>query len=274
MYISAFAEFAEDFVDQFAFAHRVVDFFHLQLFADLTDFFFALAVEVVSCLFFDSVQDRQTAVRSFKADCLSVYNGFGASVHGDTDTFQQLFGEAHHPGVALILDIKFHTGKFRIVGAIHTFVTEVFTDFVDTFETSDDQSFQIQFGSNTQIEVDIQRVMVRNERTCACPSGDGLQDRSFYFRISGFVEGVAQCSHYGGTLFECLFDAFVYYQVHITLAITEFGIFKRVVSYAVFIFYDWQRIDRLGKYGLFLGMDTDFAHLCTEHETFDTYEVT
>ena len=116
--------------------------------------------------------------------------------------------------------------------------------------------------------------MVSDERTCACSAGDGLQDRSFYFRISGFVEGVAQCSHYGGTLFECLFDAFVYYQVHITLAITEFGIFKRVVSYAVFIFYDRQRFDRLGKYGQFLGMDTDFAHLCTEHETFDTYEVT
>ena len=63
-------------------------------------------------------------------------------------------------------------------------------------------------------------------------------------------------------------------QVYITLAITEFGIFKRVVSYAVFIFYDRQRFDRLGKYGQFLGMDTDFAHLCTEHETFDTYEVT
>ena len=156
LYISAFAEFAEDFVDQFAFAHRVVDFFHLQLFADLTDFFFALAVEVVSCLFFDSVQDRQTAVRSFKADCLSVYNGFGASVHGDTDAFQQLFSEAHHPVVVLVLYVKFHTSEFGVVGSVHSLVTEVLSYFVYTFKSSHDQSFQIKFRCDAQVEVYIQ----------------------------------------------------------------------------------------------------------------------
>ena len=154
--VAAFTEFTEDFINQFAFAHGVVDFFHLQFFADLTDFFFALAVEVISCLFFDGVEDRQTAVRSFKADCLSVYNGFGASVYGDTDAFQQLFGEAHHPVVILVLYIKFHTSEFGVVGSVHSLVTEVLSYFVYTFKTTYDESFQIKFRCDAKVEVYIQ----------------------------------------------------------------------------------------------------------------------
>ena len=272
--ISTFAEFAKDFVNQLALTHCVVDFLHFQFLADLADFFFALAVQVVTGLFLDSVEDRQTAVRSFEADSLSVDNAFRTAVYSDTDTFQQFFGEVHHPVVILVLNIEFHAGKFRIVGLVHTLVTEVLADFIYTFKTTYNQSLQIKFRCDTQVKVYIQRVMVRDERAGACSTGNRLQDRRFHFSVSGFIESVTQCFHYGGTLQECLFHTVVYHQVYITLAITEFGIFKRVVSYAVFIFYDRQRFDRLGKYGQFLGMDTDFAHLCTEHETFDTYEVT
>ena len=124
------------------------------------------------------------------------------------------------------------------MGAIHTFVTEVFTDFVDTFETSDDQSFQIQFGSNTQIEVDIQRVMVRNERTCACPSGDGLQDRSFHFRISSFVQGGTHGLDNCRTFHENILYTIIDHQVDIALAITQFRIVESIVCYTVFVFDD------------------------------------
>ena len=116
--------------------------------------------------------------------------------------------------------------------------------------------------------------MVSDERSCACSTGNRLQDGSFHFRVTGFVQSIAQCFHNSGTFQECFFDTVVHYQVHIALAITEFGIFKRVISYPVFVFNDRQRFDRLCKYSQFLSMDTDFTHLCAEHETFDTDKVT
>ena len=116
--------------------------------------------------------------------------------------------------------------------------------------------------------------MVSDERACTGSTGNRLQDRSFHFRVTSLIQNVAQCFHYSGAFQECFFDAVIYYQVHIALAITEFGIFKRVVSYSVFVFNDWQRFNRLCQYSQFLCMDTDFTHLCAEHETFDTDKVT
>ena len=154
--IRTFAEFSEDFINQLAFTHCLVDFLHFQFLANLADFFFALAVQVVSCLFFDSIQDRQTAVRSFKTDRFSVDNTFRTAVYSDTDTFQQFFGEIHHPVVILVLNIKFHTGKFRIVSFIHALVTEVLTYFIYTFKTTYDQSLQIKLRCDAQVKVYIQ----------------------------------------------------------------------------------------------------------------------
>ena len=88
LYESTFAEFSEDFINQLALAHGVVNF-HIQFLAHLADFVLALAFEVVSGLFLDGFQDGQTAVGSFEANALAVYLGFCAAVYGDTDAFQQ-----------------------------------------------------------------------------------------------------------------------------------------------------------------------------------------
>ena len=72
---------------------------------------------------------------------------------------------------------------------------------------------------------------------------------------------------------ENIFNALVDSQIDITLAVTQFRIFKRVVSYAVFVFNNRQWFDRFGGYRQLLCMDTDFAHLCAEYEAFDSDEV-
>ena len=137
------AELPEDLVDQFTFTHRIVDL-HLQFLADRTDLVLALTFQVVTRLFLDRLQDRQT-----EADCLTVDRALARTVHGDTDTLQQLLSEAHHPVIVFVLDIKFHTSELRVVRTVHTLVTEILTDLVYTLESTDDQSFQIQLGSDT-----------------------------------------------------------------------------------------------------------------------------
>ena len=39
---------------------------------------------------------------------------------------------------------------------VHTFVAEVLSDFVHTFKTTNDQTFQVKLGSDTQIQIHIQ----------------------------------------------------------------------------------------------------------------------
>ena len=155
LYKRSFTEFAKDFVDEFTLTHGVVDL-HLQLLADRADLLLALTLQVVTGLLLDGLQNRQTTVGSLEVDLLAIYLNHGCSVHGQTDLLEQLFGEAHHPVVVLVLHIELHTGKLRIVGTVHTFVTEVLADLIDTFETADNQTLQIELRSNTEIEINIQ----------------------------------------------------------------------------------------------------------------------
>ena len=231
------AELPEDLVDQFTFTHRIVDL-HLQFLADRTDLVLALTFQVVTRLFLDRLQDRQAAERSLEADCLTVDRALARTVHGDTDTLQQLLSEAHHPVIVFVLDIKFHTSELRVVRTVHTLVTEILTDLVYTLESTDDQSFQIQLGSDTQIQIDIQRVVMRDEWTCAGSSCDRLQDRSLYLRISGLIQGGTHGLDDSRTFHENIFYTLVYYQIHVTLAITKLRVIKTVVSDTVLIFND------------------------------------
>ena len=41
------------------------------------------------------------------------------------------------------LHIYLHTREFRIMGAVHTFVAEIFGELIHTLETTDDQTFQV-----------------------------------------------------------------------------------------------------------------------------------
>ena len=75
---------------------------------------------------------------------------------GEVILSQQFFGEIHHPVVILVLNIEFHAGKFRIVGLVHTLVTEVLADFIYTFKTTYNQSLQIKFRCDAQVKVYIQ----------------------------------------------------------------------------------------------------------------------
>ena len=101
-----------------------------------------------------------------------------------TDLFDHFFSKFHHPVVVFVGYIYLHTGEFWIVCTVHTFVTEVLSDFVYTLKTAYDKSLQVKLGGDTQVEVYIQRVMVGDERTGACSTGDGLKNRRLHFRVA------------------------------------------------------------------------------------------
>ena len=272
LYEGAFAEFAENLVNEFSFAHRVVDF-HFQFQTDLPDLLFAFSVQVVTGFFLDGFEDGEAAVGSLEADGLSVDGAFGAAVHRDADAFQQFLGEIHHPVVVLVLHVQFHAGEFRIVVAVHSFVAEVLAHFVYTFETAHDETFQVELGGDAQVEVNVQRIVVCDERTGAGSARDGLQDGSLHFRISGLVKDGAQGPDHDGAFLERLLHARIDNQVNVTLAVAEFGIFERVVGHPVFFLYHGQRFQAFGQHRQFAGVYGDLSCLCAEHISFYSDEV-
>ena len=148
--VVSFAEFSEDFVDQLSFSHCIINF-HVQFLAYFTDLFFIHASQIISGEFFDGIEHGHTFERRLKVDYIISHFNFRCTVYIHTNLFNHIFCKLHHPVVVLIGYVDFHTGKFRIMCTVHTFITEVLANFIDSLESTYDQTFQVKFTGNTHI---------------------------------------------------------------------------------------------------------------------------
>ena len=114
--------------------------------------------------------------------------------------------------------------------AVHAFIAEVTTDLINTFKTAYDEAFEVEFGSDTQVHIYIERVMMGDEWTRGSATGYLLQDRSFDFGITSLVKHLTHGTQDSRTLEEGLFDAFVNYEVYITLTRTVLLAFSMEIT--------------------------------------------
>ncbi|MNF14628.1 hypothetical protein D3C80_2169210 [compost metagenome] len=56
---------------------------------------------------------------------------------------EQLLGNVHHPEIVFVCGIPLQYGKFRVVCAVHTLITEVTAELIHPVKTAYDQSFQV-----------------------------------------------------------------------------------------------------------------------------------
>src|SRR5690606_2443314 len=111
-----------------------------------------------------------------------------ATIYGNRTMFQKFFSKVHHPMIICVSNIDFHYSKFRIVRSVHPFISEVFCKFINTIKPTNYQSFQIQFVGDSQIQRNVQSIVMRNKRTSGSTARNGLQNWGFYFEITSVVE--------------------------------------------------------------------------------------
>ena len=136
----ALAFLSKYFIYQFSFTHCLI-YIYTDGFRECSKFFFTLISDIVSCKFLDGICHRNPFVRSFPVYLVFSENSFGCSIYCFGTMLQKSFGKVHHPVVILVCHIDFHCRKFRVVGSVHTFITEVFRKLIYTIKTTDYQSF-------------------------------------------------------------------------------------------------------------------------------------
>ena len=159
------------------------------------------------------------------------------------------------------------------MAAVHALVAEVTTDLIHTFETSYDETLEIKLGSDTEIEVDVERIVVGDERTSTGTTGNLLEDWCLDLGVTSLVEHLTHGTDDGGTLLEHVLHALVDNQVEVALTIAQLGVVEAIVGHTILILDDRQGTDALAEHGETLAMYGDFASLGTENVTLDTYEV-
>ena len=234
---------------------------------------FALARDVVAGLLADGVGHRQAAERRLERDRPAVDHELRGAVHGHRDAFEQLLGELHHPAVVLVGDVDLHAGELGVVRAVHALVAEVLAQLVDAVEPADDQLFEIELRGDAQVEVDVERVVVRDEGTRRRAARNGLQDRRLDLDVALRIEELAHRGDDLRALDEGLLDLRVDDQVEVALAVADLGVGEGVEGLAVLLLDDGQRADRLREHGERLAVYGEFAGVGAEGKPFHADEV-
>ena len=198
------------------------------------------------------------------------FKGF-AQIHLDTVVYDfcrtqhflshmtiEILRQIHHAVVICVGLVKFHQGKLRIMSGIKTFVAEHTADLVNPFHTAHDQSLQIQFQGNPQLQILIQRIEMRLEGACCRTAGIGHQHGSFHFHkalaVQVFPDGADDFGPFDkGILYLRIHD-----QIHISLTVAQIRIGQTVILFR-------KDLQAFGQQRHFGGVDGDFSCLGLKH---------
>lgn len=103
------------------------------------------------------------------------------SVHCNACVLDNLFKKVHAVKVISVSLIPFNLRKLRIVRAVNSFVPEVSHKFVNPLKTAYDKPLQKKFIRDPEIQVNVESVVMRDERFCIRSAVNGLKRWSFNF---------------------------------------------------------------------------------------------
>ncbi len=194
--------------------------------------------DIYAGVFFDGFKHADALVGPGEVDGVLSHLDFGAAGNFTGYAFEAFFDHVHHPDVVFVGHVNFHGSELGIVGAIHAFVAEHFSELIDTVEASDDESFEVELVGDAQIEGDVEGVVMRFKGAGCGAAVDGLEDGRFHFEPAVLVEVVAHGLDEFAALFEDFADFGIDDEVHIALAVAEFGVGEGIVNIAFFIAFD------------------------------------
>ena len=265
--------FSEDGIYQLALAHGGLHL-HVQFLAGGAEFSLVHSTDVHSGVLLDGVEDGKAPVFSSEVHLVLPYLHLRGAVHGHGDFREHLLHEFHHPDVILVGHVDFHAGKLGVVGLVHALVAEVLREFVHSAEAAHDEALEVEFVRNTQIQRNIQRVMMGDEGAGGGSTGDALEDRCLNLEAAGLIEVLAHGGDDLRTLDEGVLHLRIDNEVDIALTVAHFGIGESVVHHSVDFLHDGKHAQRLAEQGKFLGMDAELAGLGDEGVALDSHHVT
>ena len=148
----------------------------------------------------------------------------------------------------------------------HAFIAEISIDLVHAFKPTDDEALEVQLGRDAQEQIEIQRVVMRGERTRGGATGDVMHHRRLHFQKAPGVEPATERRNDPRTLEKHFARFRVDDQVDVTLTVTLLDIAQPVP-------FVGQRAQRFGEQAQVVDLDRQLAGLRTHQAAFRTDDV-
>ena len=179
---------------------------------------------------------------------------------------EELLREVHEIFKRGIGPVEFTHGEFRIVAGVDAFVAENTADFVHAFHAADDEALEMELKGDAHVEVDIEGVVVGDERTRVGTAGDGVQHWGFDFEEGVAVEVAADGGDDFGAHDEGVLHVGIHDEVHVALAIAELGVGESVE-------FLWQWAHGFAEVVVFVDFDGELAAIGDEDDAGDADDV-
>lgn len=136
--------------------------------------------------------------------------------------------DVHHVRVIRIRLIELDRRELRIVADVHALVAEDAAHLVDAVEAADDEALEVELRRDAQVEVDVERIVVRDERASRSAAGDRREHRRLDLEVIARIEVRADGLDDLRALAEGLADLRVHDEVKVALAVADVDILQAV----------------------------------------------
>ena len=147
--------------------------------------------EIRARVFLHRIVHRKAAEGGRKVDLLPLIGDLRGAVHHLATVGEQVFGKLHHAVIVRIGLIQLDGGEFRVMRCIHALVAEDAADFIHALQPAHDAHFQVQLRGDAHIHVDIQRIVVRDERARRSTGSRCVEHGRFHLNEAPCVQAVA-----------------------------------------------------------------------------------
>ncbi len=183
------------------------------------------------------------------------------------DRGQELFGEVHQQLVVGVGPVELEHRELGVVPGGDALVPEVAVELEDPFEAADDESFEVQLGSDSQVEIEVEGVVVGLEGPRRCAPRDGLHHRRLDFHEARRPEMPADRRHDLRPHLEDLPHLRVGEQIQVTLTSPRLAVGEAVVLLG-------QGSECLGEDGQILHRHAELSRAGAEHPPLHAEKVT
>ena len=146
------------------------------------------------------------------------------AVNGIAQAPDRLLDPVHEITIIGVREVQLEHREFRVVLRRQALVAEVAVDLVDALEAADQQALQIQLGRDAQIHIQIERVVVRDERAGRRTARNRLHHRGLDFEKLERIEEIPQVTDDPRARAEHVAARFVDDQVDIAPPIAQLGV--------------------------------------------------
>ena len=214
----------------------------------------------------DRLGDRQTLEARRQIDRLPLVGKRCRSGGRHRGLAQQLLGEVHHPPYVLVGRIELEHREFRVMARTDALVAEIAIDLEHAFEPAHHQPLQIQLGGDPKIHVDIERLVVRDERACGGSTRNQLQHRRLDLEEALLGHQAPHLGHRARPDLEDPARGLVHDQVHVTLPVAHLVVGQPVELVG-------KRTQRLGQQAQLLATDRQLAAVGPEQHAARAHDV-